>query len=285
MIFNFPLSTVSRLIAIFAGEKHREMRYLVRLSYNGSAFCGWQVQTNAPSIQECLQKALSTLLNEEISVTGAGRTDTRVNAVNYIAHFETSSFSQSETGFLCYKLNAILPAGIAVHEVSPASPNFHARFDAVQREYRYFVHRRKDPFIASRSYLYTFGLDVDAMNAASGLLLGTHDFSCFEKTGGNSRTSVCTVSKAVWESYTPDHARIMGYPCSDGDYLMFTISADRFLRNMVRATVGTMLEIGRGKRAPEWISGLLSGGTRSDAGQSVPGHALFLCGVNYPEDR
>lgn len=258
------------------------MRYLIRLSYSGAGFCGWQAQVNAPSIQECLQKALSTLLNGEISVTGAGRTDTMVNAVNYVAHFETADPIRMETGVLRYKLNAILPAGIAVHEVSPAAPDFHARFDAVQREYRYFVHRRKDPFIDSRSYRYTFRLDVEAMNRAAALLPGTRDFSCFEKTGGDNKTSTCTVSKALWESYTPDHVRLLGYPCDDGDYLVFTISADRFLRNMVRAVVGTMLEIGRGRRSPEWIGELLSGGTRQDAGQSVPGHALFLSKISYP---
>ena len=257
------------------------MRYLIRLSYNGDAFCGWQVQSHAPSIQDCLQKSLSTLLNGEITVTGAGRTDTKVNAVNYIAHFDARPLSESEAAHFCYKLNAILPSGIVAHEVSPADENFHSRFDATARSYKYFLHRKKDPFIASRSYLYTFPLDVEAMNRACAHLLGTHDFSCFEKTGGNNKTSVCTVYSAGWESYSPDHVRMMGYPAGENDYLVFSISADRFLRNMVRAIVGTMLEIGRGKKSPEWTGELISGGKRSDAGQSVPGHALFLERVDF----
>lgn len=259
------------------------MRYKIRLSYNGSAFSGWQIQTNAPSVQECLQKALSTLLNEEISVTGAGRTDTGVHAINYMAHFDSASCGKVETGFLCYKLNAILPESIVIHEIAPAGDGFHARFDASRREYRYFLHRRKDPFMAGRSYLYRFDLDMEAMNRAAGYLKGTHDFRCFEKTGGNNRTSVCTVHDAAWRTWSPDHVRMLGYEDSGKDYLVFTISADRFLRNMVRATVGSLLDVGRGKRSPEWIRDIIASGTRSDAGQSVPGHALFLDAVEYPD--
>ena len=257
------------------------MRYLIRLSYNGGAFCGWQAQPNAPSVQECLQDALSTLLKEDVQVTGAGRTDTAVNAVNYVAHFDARQFTDTETSYICYKLNAILPAGIVIHEVSRADDGFHSRFDATEREYKYFIHKKKDPFVASRSWLYTFPLDVQAMNKACSYLLGTHDFSCFEKTGGNNKTSICTVFKAGWEEYAPDHVRLMGYPAEKGDYLVFTISADRFLRNMVRAVVGTMLEIGRGKRAPEWTGELLRLGSRSAAGQSVPGYPLYLEKIDF----
>ncbi len=257
------------------------MRYKIRLSYNGTAFSGWQIQTNAPSVQECLQKALSTLLNEEISVTGAGRTDTGVHAVNYIAHFDSTSCCKFETGFLCYKLNAILPEGIAVHEIRPADDRFHARFDATKREYHYFLHRKKDPFMDKRSYLYRFDLNVEAMNQAAEYLLGTHDFSCFEKVGGNNKTSICTIYDAGWKTWAPDHVRMMGYPKDENDYLVFTVSADRFLRNMVRAIVGSTLEVGRGKRSPEWIAELIKSGVRSDAGQSVPGYALFLSSVEY----
>lgn len=260
------------------------MRYRIRLSYNGSAFSGWQIQPNAPSVQECLQRALKTLLNESITITGAGRTDTKVNAINYIAHFDVESSSDIDTDFLRYKLNAILPAEIAVHEVSADKDDFHARFDATSREYKYFIHRKKDPFISGRSYLFTLPLDLEAMNRGAALLLGEHDFSCFEKVGGNNKTSVCNITRARWEAWTPDHVRMMGYPCIDGDYIVFTIRADRFLRNMVRAIVGSMIEIGRGKRSPEWIGELVSHGTRSDAGQSVPGHALFLTECSYPEN-
>ena len=257
------------------------MRYRITLSYNGSAFSGWQIQPNAPSVQECLQKTLSTLLNEEIQVTGAGRTDTKVNAINYVAHFDTSVPPALETAVLCYKLNAILPEGIAVSDIAPASEDFHARFGATSREYKYFIHRKKDPFITGMSYFCKFPLDMERMNEAAAHLLGTHDFKCFEKTGGNNKTSICTITDARWETWQPNHVRMMGYPYSEGDYLMFTVRADRFLRNMVRAIVGSMLEVGRWRRDPQWIQDIVATGTRSDAGQSVPGHALFLSEVDY----
>ncbi len=257
------------------------MKYIIRLSYNGSAFSGWQIQPNDPSVQKSIQKALSTLLNEDISVTGAGRTDTSVNAINYIAHFETHSAIAFEAEALRYKLNAITPAEIAVHEVSPVDENFHARFDATSREYKYFIHRKKDPFISKFSCFHPRNLDLQAMNSATEYLIGTHDFSCFEKVGGNNKTSICTVSEAHWDFWKPDHVVMMNYPYTEGDYIVFTIRADRFLRNMVRAVVGSMLEIGQGKRSPEWLGELISCGTRSDAGQSVPGYPLFLCDVRY----
>ena len=256
------------------------MRYKIILSYDGSDFCGWQMQSDAKTIQECLQGALSTLLKEEIAVTGAGRTDSKVNAINYTAHFETSVPDLEAAGF-GYKINAILPHGIKVHGIVPAEPEFHARFDARQREYMYFIHRKKDPFMGRYSYLYTFPIDVGAMNEAAALLLGKHDFSCFEKVGSDNKTSICTVSKAVWETYTPDHVRVMGYPGEEGDYLVFTIRADRFLRNMVRAVVGSLLEIGRGRHDVSWMEHLVEGGSRNDAGESVPGNALFLTKVEY----
>ena len=256
------------------------MRYKIILSYDGSGFCGWQIQSDAKTVQECLQDALSTLLKEEIAVTGAGRTDSKVNALGYTAHFETSVLDL-DAAAIGYKLNAILPHGIKVHGIVPVHEGFHARFDATQREYKYFIHRKKDPFMGKYSYQYTFPIDVERMNRAAEVLLGTHDFSCFEKVGSDNKTSICTVTLAQWQTYTPDHVRMMGYPASEGDYLVFTIRADRFLRNMVRAVVGSLLEIGRGRRDEAWMSTLVGGGTRSDAGESVPGHALFLSGVEY----
>ncbi len=256
------------------------MRYRLILSYDGSGFCGWQIQDKAPTVQEHLQNALSTLLHEDITVTGAGRTDSKVNATGYVAHFDAAG-ENLEAGDLGYKLNAILPPGIVVHAIEKTAPGFHARFDAVKREYKYFIHRKKDPFLRGRSCLYTFPLDVDRMNEAARFLLGTHDFRCFEKTGSDNKTSVCTVMKAVWETYEPDHVRLMGCPAEEGDYLVFTIQADRFLRNMVRAVVGSLLDVGRGREEPGWVARLVESGTRSDAGTSVPGHALFLTRVEY----
>ncbi len=242
------------------------MRYLVKLSYDGSDFCGWQIQPSAPTVQKSLEQALGTLLKEEVSVTGAGRTDTGVNAVGYVAHFDTAA--KLECAQFRYKLNAILPPSIAVSLVEKTSDDFHARFDATRREYTYFLHREKDPFVRNHSFLCTYPLDFEAMNKAAGALLGKHDFSCFEKTGADSKTSVCTVTEAGWFK-------------TDDTHWYFRIAADRFLRNMVRAIVGTLIEVGRGKRGVESVSSLLEGGARCDAGESVPGNALFLTEINY----
>lgn len=277
------------------------MRYTVRLSYDGADFSGWQVQPNAKSIQEFLQAALSTLLGGTVSVTGAGRTDANVNAVNYLAHFDTAQELLRDARTLCYKLNAILPPSIIIHEVLPApSEDFHARFDAVSREYKYFIHRHKDPFAGKWSYLFDYDtLDVDAMNRAAAFLYGTHDFACFQKKGTDTKTSICTVSKAVWTPYTPVHVSQAGFTAGDGKvlrticegaegdpaYLVFDICADRFLRNMVRAVVGTLLEIGRGKHGPEWMQEVMVSASRSAAGESVPGHALFFCGASYAQEQ
>ncbi|MBQ9411425.1 MAG: tRNA pseudouridine synthase A [Bacteroidales bacterium] len=315
------------------------MRYSVCLSYNGASFCGWQTQPSAPSVQAALEGALSRLLGGAVPVTGAGRTDTAVNAVNYIAHFDFSGPLPFETADFIYKLNAILPRSVVVHEVLPVADDFHARFSARRREYTYFIHRHKDPFVAPWSWQCGYPeLDFDAMNAACQLLLGTHDFSCFEKTGTDNKTSVCTVFDAFWKPYTPSHIQVMGLsevgstpwgacpppdkgrgrgpqddgtgsklagsperqtvggagversetespqgvlPTSEPQYWYFRIAADRFLRNMVRATVGSLIEVGRGKHRPEWIAELIESGTRGDAGESVPGNALFLNKVQY----
>ena len=264
------------------------MRYSLCLSYDGAAFCGWQIQPGSPSVQATLEETLSRLLNRPVAVTGAGRTDTAVNAVNYIAHCDLDGelpFGQSD---LCYKLNAMLPRSMAVHSVTPVDDSFHARFSAKRREYTYFIHRQKDPFLQAYSWQCGYpGLDFDAMNQACRYLLGTHDFSCFEKTGGDNKTSICTVFEAFWAPYTPSHIQIMNGSPAEGtasvesDYWFFRIAADRFLRNMVRATVGSLIEVGRGKHSPEWIAELMESGSRGDAGESVPGHALFLNKVLY----
>ncbi len=257
------------------------MRYKLLLSYDGSPFCGWQIQTKDPSVQGCLQKALKTLLGEDVDVTGAGRTDTGVSALFYCAHFDSRDGLDAES--LCYKLNAILPPSVCVHSVAPAPEGFHARFSAVSRTYMYFIHKKKDPFMDGRSYRLGYALDVDEMNRAAQMLLGTRDFSCFEKKGGDNRTSICTVSRACWTSYVPERLALAGITTGKNDYLVFTVTADRFLRNMVRAIVGTLLEIGRGRRDAGWMKKVLEAGDRSIAGESVPGHALFLTEVRYPE--
>ena len=308
------------------------MRYFVCLSYDGAPFCGWQIQPGAPSVQESLEGALSRLLGRHIAVTGAGRTDTAVNASHYVAHFDLDGVLPFEASDFIYKLNAILPREIAVFEVCPVEADMHARFSAKRREYTYFIHRHKDPFV--RAYSWQCGypvLDFEAMNRACSFLIGTHDFACFQKTGTDNKTSICTIYEAFWAPYTPSYLQVMsgegtgpethGHPrpckregpagfwgregtCSLPDtescgrglseakevsgpvpspdcYWYFRVSADRFLRNMVRAIVGTLIEVGRGKHEPEWVAQLIEGGTRSDAGESVPGHALFLSKVLY----
>lgn len=242
------------------------MRYSLTISYDGSEFCGWQIQPDDPSVQQTLEKCLSTLLREPVSAVGAGRTDTGVNAINYVAHFDT--VKELDCARFRYKLNAILPDSIAVSEVLRVSDDFHARFDATRREYTYFLHTEKDPFARKHSLLCTFPLDFEAMNRAAGLLLGTHDFRCFEKKGSDNLTSICTVTEAAWYR-------------EDSTHWYFRIAADRFLRNMVRAIVGTLIDVGRGKRNPESISELIEHGSRSDSGTSVPGNALFLTEINY----
>ena len=257
------------------------MRYRLRISSDGAPLSGWQCQNNAPSVQEEVSKALSVLFSSEIQVTGAGRTDAGVNAVNYIAHFDAPSDKPFDTGRIEYKLNAILPKNIVVHELSPVADDFHARFSAISRRYHYFIHFHKDPFADRFSWRSIHPLDLERMNLGAQFLLRTHDFSCFEKVGGNNKTSICTVRTARWSIYRPTHVSVMGYPRTEGDYIVFEIEADRFLRNMVRAVVGSLVEVGRGKKDPEWIRELIEKGTRSDAGTSVPGTALFLSEVLF----
>ena len=245
------------------------MRYFICLSYNGSAFCGWQIQENANSVQEELQKTLSMLLKEPVSVTGAGRTDSGVHAINYIAHFDCQAVIQ-DTAHLAYKMNAILPKEIAVHSIYQVHDTAHARFDAISRSYKYYVHTNKDPFENGFSYFVRpDSMDIEKMNLAARYFLGEHDFSSLEKVNGGNKTSICTVTHAEWVQIS-EHK------------FVFSVTANRFLRNMVRAMVGSLLEVGSGKRQPEWIEQMLAQKNRCAAGQSVPGKALFLVEVKYP---
>jgi tRNA pseudouridine38-40 synthase len=232
-------------------------------------------------VQGELEKSLSTLLGMAISVVGAGRTDSDVNAINYIAHFDISDEVSINAEQLCYKLNAILPKTVSVHEISACREDFHARFDACSREYRYFIHFTKDPFVEKFSHRMRHPLNINKMNEAAELMLGEHDFSCFEKVGGNNATSICTVTEASWSVYKPSHCDMLGYPYEEGNYIVFKVVANRFLRNMVRAIVGSLIEVGRGKKDPSWILDLIASGNRSDAGSSVPGEALFFTGAEY----
>jgi tRNA pseudouridine38-40 synthase len=241
-------------------------RFFVELSYLGTAYCGWQRQPDAPSVQGALEDALSTLLREPVEVTGAGRTDTGVHAARYIAHFDASSEPD------VYHLNALLPRDIAVRRVWEVAPDAHARFDAREREYTYYITLHKDPFRQHTAWYYSGALDLDAMNRAAAHLLGTHDFTTFSKLHSGNKTFECTVFEARWAVEPPQAA---------GCGVRFTIRADRFLRNMVRSTVGTLVDVGRGKITPERFAAILEARDRSLASGSAPAQGLFLTDVRY----
>lgn len=261
------------------------MRYKLTLSYNGGSFCGWQIQNNAGTIQQKLQNALSLLLHEQIAVTGTGRTDSGVNATFYVAHFDCSCELLDNSKSFTYKINAILGKYITIHKVEQVSPAFHSRFDANFRQYKYFLHKNKDPFIEQFSFFYPHETNIAIMNECAELLVGEHDFRCFEKKGSDNTNSLCTVYDAKWESYIPSHVSIANFPAKENDYLVFSISANRFLRNMVRAVTGSLLSVGKGKKDKEWFASLMRDGSRKNASDSVPGHALFLTDVRYENPK
>ena len=242
------------------------MRYFIRLSYNGKDYNGWQRQPKAPSVQEEIERALSLLLRTEISIVGAGRTDTGVHAWDYYAHFDHEA-SLPEN--LVNKLNSFLPKTIAIKAIFPVKEDAHARFDARSRTYQYFISTEKDPFGYEQHYYIHYPLDLDLMNKACEILLKHTDFQCFSKVNTDVRTYICHLTEAYWRQ--------------QGALLIFRITADRFLRNMVRAIVGTLLEVGSGKMTLEGFEQVLLSKNRSQAGYSVPGHALFLEEVLYSD--
>ena len=245
------------------------MRYFLHLAYNGAPFFGWQVQPGHPSVQEVLERSLSLLLHREhIAVTGCGRTDTGVHAADYYAHFDIEErLSREGQTRLRDQLNSFLPKEIAVFDLFPVKPRAHARFDAVERTYRYFVSTRKDPFTFSQR-LFSFRMpDIGRMNEAAALLLKSEDFTSFSKVHTQVNNFICHVTHAAWTL--------------EGDDLVFTITANRFLRNMVRAIVGTLLEVGLGKLSVEAFQDIINQKDRCKAGSSVPAHALFLTNVRY----
>ena len=241
------------------------MRYFLEFSYNGTNYCGWQIQPGAKSIQETLQKTLSTLLGEKLEIAGAGRTDTGVHAKLMYAHFDTESYF--EIGKLIHRLNSFLPPDIAVSDIIPVHDDAHARFDATSRTYEYHIHTKKNVFLENLSFQHSRVLDLDAMNLAARQLLLHDDFEAFSKTNTDVRTFICKITKAHWEK--------------DHDQLIFTISADRFLRNMVRAIVGTLIQVGLGKTTLDEFTKIIESKNRSKAGFSVPAKGLYLVEVRY----
>lgn len=252
-------------------------RYFIDFSYDGTHYHGWQIQPNGISVQEVLEQALSTLLRQAMSVTGAGRTDAGVHARKMTAHFDFEN--PINTKQLIYKLNRLLPHDVSVANVYPVDGELHARFSATSRTYHYYLHCAKNPFLRKYSYQLHYNLDFKAMNQAAQYLLGEKDFKCFCKAGADVRTTICTVTFAKWcETTSPIGAADV---CKDGNWC-FIITANRFLRNMVRAIVGTLIDVGRGRLSISEFKRIVDMGERGDAGDSVPGNALFLWDVTYP---
>ena len=243
-------------------------RYFIYLSYDGSNYHGWQVQPNAPTVQEKLESALSLLMRRPMAVTGAGRTDTGVNASTMVAHADFDE--EIDCKQVAYRLNKILPPDIAIHYIRRVTDTAHARFDATSRRYRYYVCTAKNPFNRRYSCRLTGEIDFDAMNEAAAVLPEYIDFTSFSKLHTDTKTNNCKIAYARWSRISPDE-------------WMFEIEADRFLRNMVRAIVGTLLMIGRGKIGKEKIREIIEKKQRCEAGDSAPAQALFLEEVKYPE--
>lgn len=244
------------------------MRYFIELAYYGGNYHGWQNQPNAISVQSKLELALSTLLGDEISIVGAGRTDTGVHAKHMVAHFDTES--NFKTSKLIYKLNSFLPSDIAIYDIYKVKPDAHARFDAISRTYQYKIATYKNPFLSGLAHEFYLPLDVKLMNEACKLLSTYNDFQCFSKTHTDVKTYYCKIIKAVWIE-------------TDNHQLIFEITADRFLRNMVRAIVGTMINIGQEKLTIEDLHSIIKSKDRANAGFSAPACGLYLTEVTYPE--
>jgi tRNA pseudouridine38-40 synthase len=241
------------------------LRYFIKLAYNGTNYHGWQVQPNASSVQETLNKALSVILNEEINIMGAGRTDTGVHAKEMFAHFDY--IPTLEIDSVLHKLNSYLPKDIVIYDIIPVHDDAHARFDAKKRTYNYYITSVKDVFSQEESWYYHQNLDVELMNQAAKILLNHTDFQCFSKVNTDVNTFNCTISEAYWTK--------------ENNQLIFTISADRFLRNMVRAIVGTLVNVGLHKITLSDFNSIIENKNRNEAGFSVPAHGLFLIKIEY----
>lgn len=247
-------------------------RYFIHLSYSGKNYHGWQVQENTPAtVQQVLQEAMRKLLQENIEVTGCGRTDTGVHAADFYAHFDSAKENLHHAGSNCvYKLNKMVPEDIAILAVLAVKENANARFDAISRSYEYRINRFKDPFANDFSWYRYGALDIEKMNRAAAFLLSVNDFTSFSKVHTQVKTNNCRLKEALW--------------LEEGNRLVFKITADRFLRNMVRAIVGTLLEVGQGRMNMEELKRIVENKNRSDAGFSVPAHGLHLTKVVYPAE-
>lgn len=243
-------------------------RYFLQCNYKGTNYHGWQIQPNAISVQEVMEKSLSTILREKIAVVGAGRTDTGVHASFFILHFELTKGSIPEN--FIYKLNSLLPSDIAVQKIRKVENDDHARFSAISRTYKYYISIKKNPFTTDLCLKHIKPLDIEKMNKAATILFDYNDFTSFSKLHTDVKTNNCKICQAEWKA--------------ENDQLIFTIKADRFLRNMVRAIVGTLLEIGNGKLSIEQLNTIIEKKDRGSAGASVPAQGLFLVDIEYPEN-
>lgn len=256
------------------------MRYFLELSYNGRDFHGWQSQPNALSVQSTLEGALSTILRQETKITGAGRTDAGVHARQMYAHFDSSSIPLDKSVFL-NSLNNLIGNRIFIERIIEVNEDAHARFDALQRTYKYFITYRKDPFLNHYSCKFNSFLDIEKMNKAADILLNTEDFTSFAKLHSDAKTNICKVVKAEWLNIKEDY-EAMNFIGNLNEGIVFTITADRFLRNMVRAIVGTLVEVGRGKINLKKFQEIIESKNRCEAGTSMPAYALFLWNIKYP---
>ena len=243
------------------------MRYFLELSYKGTSYHGWQRQPNAISVQQVMEEALSTLLGKETQIVGAGRTDAGVHAKQMFAHFDTD-ISENQASELVFRLNRFLPESIAIIATYPVASDAHARFDAIYRSYEYHITSQKNPFANEQAYFFNAPLDIEAMNTAAALLLKHTNFKCFSRSKTDVNSYDCNVIEAFWEQKSE---------------LIFHISANRFLRNMVRAVVGTLLDIGTRKLSLSGFQSVLDSQDRQQAGSSAPANGLFLTKICYPK--
>lgn len=242
------------------------MRYFIHLAYHGTAYHGWQIQPNAASVQETLNKAFSVLLQSEMNLMGAGRTDTGVHAREMYAHFDTDTTFDIPT--LVHKLNSFLPKDIVIYDIIPVHDDAHTRFDATKRTYEYHIHQFKNPFLDELSWYFHQTLDINLMNQAAQILQNYTDFECFSKVNTDVNTFDCTIFEAHWKR-------------SENNQLVFTISANRFLRNMVRSIVGTLINVGLHKITLDDFTKIIESKSREKAGFSVPAHGLYLTKIEY----
>lgn len=255
------------------------MRYFIKFAYNGEKYHGWQSQPNAVSVQQKIEEALSIVMRLPVSVTGAGRTDAGVHAREMYAHFDLPSLIDDKRR-LILSLNRLLGKDIAIYDVIPVKDDAHARFDACERTYKYFVTFEKTPFLYPFCWHSPSRLDIDKMNEAASILLEVDDFTSFAKLHSDAKTNICDVRKAQWDVIDNNGDGLFPNLINDG--IVFTISADRFLRNMVRAVVGTLVDVGRGKLTLEKFKEIIAKKDRCSAGTSMPANALFLWEVKYP---